>query len=181
MTSMPGALRYLAAWSASTAVAVALSWLGIRFVLDAGAPDRPHLVAAPTQQSAVAATTITAPTTTITTTLPPTVDVTTSIPAATTKPDPTPPAQPSGNGNWSTQNGERVYTRSVSLQGGVATVRFAESGVDPISATPRPGFAAGFQRPAANILVVDFISPGHRSRLEASWLNGPQWRIIETG
>ncbi|WP_410575694.1 hypothetical protein [Amycolatopsis sp. cmx-4-61] len=178
---MPKALRYLAAWSASTAVAVALSWLGIRFVLDAGAPDRPRLVAAPTQQPTVVATTISAPATTITTTPPPTVDVTTSSPAATTKPASTAQAQPPGNGTWSTQNGERVYTRSVSLQGGVATVRFTTSGVDPISATPRPGFAAGFQRPAAKTLVVDFTSSGHRSRLEASWVSGPQWRVIECG
>lgn len=166
-------LQYFAAWTASTAVAVALSWLGIRFVLDAGVPERPRLVAGPTQQSSAVPTT----TTTITTTVTTTTTVVTTIPPTTTT---TVPPLPPENGTWSEQNGESVYLRSFRLQGGVAAIRFSASEIEPISATPRQGFAASVEQPA-DAVVVEFVSAGHRSRLEATWINGPQWRIVESG
>ncbi|GAA0232492.1 hypothetical protein GCM10010492_34060 [Saccharothrix mutabilis subsp. mutabilis] len=174
---MTRGLQYLAAWTASTAVAVALSWLGIRFVLDAGVPERPRLVAGPTQQSSAVPTTTTTttpvPTTTVVvTTTPPTTTTTTT----TTTVPPLPPE----NGTWSEQNGEPVYLRSFRLQGGVTAIRFSASEIEPISATPRQGFAASVEQPA-DAVVVEFVGAGHRSRLEATWVNGPQWRIVESG
>ncbi|MBB5956925.1 hypothetical protein FHS29_003518 [Saccharothrix tamanrassetensis] len=179
---MTRGLQYFAAWSASTAVAVVLSWLGIRFVLDAGVPERPRMVAGPVQQSTViptTTTTTTVVTTTTTTTTQPVV-VTTPPPAATTAPvTTTTPPLPSEQGTWIEQNGERVYLRSFRLHGGVAAIRFSESDMEPISATPRQGFAASIEQPA-HAVVVDFVGAGHRSRLEASWIGGPQWRILES-
>ncbi|MEJ2858293.1 MULTISPECIES: hypothetical protein [unclassified Saccharothrix] len=170
---MTRGLQYFAAWMASTAVAVALSWLGIRFVLDAGVPERPRLVAGPTQQSSAV------PTTT-TTTVPPTTTTTTVTTTTTTVPTTTPPPLPPENGTWSEQNGEPVYLRSFRLQGGVAAIRFSASEIEPISATPRQGFAATVEQPA-DAVVVEFVGPDHRSRIEATWVNGPQWRIVEAG
>ncbi|MFE9748751.1 hypothetical protein ACFYOT_27915 [Saccharothrix saharensis] len=181
---MTRGLQYFAAWSASTAVAVVLSWLGIRFVLDAGVPERPRVVAGPTQSSAIArtttTTTTTAPTTTTTTvaviaTLAPT--TTTIAPTTTTT---TAQPLPSENGTWTERDGQPVYLRSFQLQGGVAAISFSARDMEPISATPRQGFAATVEQPAAAV-VVEFTSPGHRSRLEATWVNGPQWRIVEAG
>ncbi|MFI9816076.1 hypothetical protein [Saccharothrix variisporea] len=172
---MPRGLQYFAAWSASTAVAVVLSWLGIRFVLDAGVPERPRLVAGPTQQSSAVptTTTTTAPTTTTTTT-------TVVVPTTTTTTTTTPPPLPPENGTWSQQNGEPVYLRSFRLQGGVAAIRFSATEIEPISATPRQGFAASVEQPA-HAVVVEFVGPDHRSRIEATWVDGPQWRIVESG
>ncbi|WP_367128874.1 hypothetical protein [Saccharothrix sp. HUAS TT1] len=183
---MTRGLQYLAAWSASTAVAVALSWLGIRFVLDAGAPERPRVVAGPTQSSAITTTTTT-PTTTTTTsaapvaqTQPPTQaqprTTTTTVAPTTTTTQPL----PSEDGTWTEQNGEPVYLRSFRLHGGVAAIRFSARDVDPISATPRQDFAATVEQPA-HAVVVEFTGGGHRSRLEATWVGGPQWRIVEAG
>ncbi|MFD1150379.1 hypothetical protein [Saccharothrix hoggarensis] len=180
---MTRGLQYLAAWSASTAVAVALSWLGIRFVLDAGVPERPRVVAGPTQSSAIRTTTTTttvAPTTTTTVAVVATAAPTTTAVATTTTTTTTPPPLPSEAGTWTEQDGEPVYLRSFRLHGGVAAIRFSRSGIDPISATPRQGFAATVEQPA-DAVVVEFTGPGHRSRLEATWVGGPQWRIVETG
>ncbi|MEU4742978.1 hypothetical protein AB0G02_21270 [Actinosynnema sp. NPDC023658] len=178
---MSRGLQYFAAWSVSTAIAVALSWLGIRFVLDAGAPERPRVVAGPTQSSAIATTTTTtvAATTTTTTTVAviATVAPTTTVPTTTTT---TAPPLPSENGTWTEQNGERVYLRSFTLRGGVAAIRFSADDMEPISATPRQGFAATVEQPA-DAVVVEFTGAGHRSRLEATWVGGPQWRIVESG
>ncbi|MFI9005617.1 hypothetical protein ACIGNX_00100 [Actinosynnema sp. NPDC053489] len=182
---MTRGLQYFAAWSAATAVAVALSWLGIRFVLDAGVPERPLVVAGPTQSSAVVrTTTTTTPAPTTTTTAVTTVDRTTTTvpPTTTTTPAPPPPSEmPSENGTWTERDGRPVYLRSFTLRGGVAAVSFSAGDMEPISATPRQGFAATVEQPA-DAVVVEFTGGGHRSRLEASWVGGgPQWRIVESG
>jgi len=178
-------LQYFAAWSASTAVAVVLSWLGIRFVLDAGAPERPRVVAGPTQSSAIArattTTTTAAPVTSTTTvaviaTVAPTTTTTTVAPTTTTTTQPL----PSENGTWTERDGEPVYLRSFTLNGGVAAISFSAKDIEPISATPRQGFAATVEQPA-DAVVVEFTNAGQRSRLEATWVGGPQWRIVETG
>ncbi len=183
MTRVTRGLQYFVAWSAATAVSVVLSWLGIRFVLEAGVPERPILVAGPVQQSTAIPTTTTTtvvPTTTTTTlvvvvtTEPP---LTTTTTTTTTTPTTTP--LPSEQGTWTEHNGEPVYLRSFRLQGGVAAIRFSEHDMEPISATPRQGFAVSVEQPA-DAVVVDFVGNGHRSRLEASWIGGPQWRVIES-
>lgn len=178
---MPRGVQYFAAWSVSTAVAVALSWLGIRSVLEAGVPERPRFVAGPVQQSSAVPTT----TTTVTTTTTPPPVVATATPSATTTTTTTttsaaPPPLPSEQGTWTEQDGEQVYLRSFRLHGGVAAIRFSPRDMQPISATPRQGFAATVEQPA-DAVVVEFTGPGHRSRLEATWVNGPQWRILESG
>ncbi|GAA1303551.1 hypothetical protein [Saccharothrix xinjiangensis] len=182
---MTRGLRYLAAWSASTAAAVALSWLGIRSVLDAGVPEPPRFVAGPVQQSsAVPVTTTTlVVTTTITTAVAVTSSpvLTTAVPVTTTTTTTVaPPPLPSEEGTWTEQGGQPVYLRSFRLRGGVAAVRFAPRDLQPISASPHQGFSATVEQPA-DAVVVEFSGAGHRSRLEATWVDGPQWRIVESG
>ncbi|MFE2756178.1 hypothetical protein ACFXGA_29685 [Actinosynnema sp. NPDC059335] len=183
---MTRGLQYFAAWAASTAAAVALSFLGLRSVLDAGVPERPRVVAGPVQSSAIERTTTTVPTPTTTTTTAPAPVIATATPITTTTTPPpattttTPPPLPSENGTWADQDGEPVYLRSFRLQGGVAAIRFSARDIEPISATPRQGFATTVEQPA-HAVVVEFTGGGHRSRLEATWVGGPQWRIVETG
>ncbi|CCH33318.1 hypothetical protein ABZ816_18660 [Actinosynnema sp. NPDC047251] len=191
---MTRGLRYVALWSASTAVAVALSWLGLRSVLDAGVVERPVILAGPTQSTAVPATTTTTTTPTVTTTTAPApVVVTTTEPARTTTTTTTPTtttttttttatvnALPSDSGTWARdQNGEQVYLRSFQLRGGSAAIKFSPTDMEPISATPRQGYAANIEQPA-HAVVVEFVGPGYVSRLEAMWINnGPLWRTLE--
>ncbi|MFD7659037.1 hypothetical protein ACFV4N_34090 [Actinosynnema sp. NPDC059797] len=172
---MTRGLRYFAAWSASTAVAVGLSWLGVRSVLEAGVPEPPRFVAGPVQQSSAVPTTTTA----APVSAPPPATVTVVITTTTTTT--TAAAQlPSEEGTWVEQGGQPVYLRSFRLRGGVAAVRFAPRDLQPISATPHQGFSATVEQPA-DAVVVEFAGAGHRSRLEATWVNGPQWRIVESG
>jgi hypothetical protein len=164
-------IRYTLAWLASTAVAVALSWLGVKSVLEAGAPQRPQVVAGPTLV-----------TSTVGTTTPSSVPPTSPPPSSSAAPSSSASATrlASADGSWSEENGKSVYLRSFQLDGGELAVKFSDSGVDPISATPRQGFAVNITQPN-NTLVVEFKSATQTSRLEASWDNGPRWKIIETG
>ncbi|MBP2337616.1 hypothetical protein JOF41_003794 [Saccharothrix coeruleofusca] len=175
---------YLAAWSASTAVAVGLSWLGIRFVLDAGVPERPRVVAGPVQHSSLVATTTTTTTTTAVTTTtaavpPPASRPTTTTTGITTTTTTATQPLPSEEGTWTEIDGKPAYLRSFTTQGGVASVRFSPGAMQPISATPRQGYAASVELPADAVVVV-FTGSGRTSRLEASWHDGPVWRVLES-
>ncbi|GAA2696794.1 MULTISPECIES: hypothetical protein [Actinosynnema] len=183
-------LQYFAVWTLTTAAAIGVSWLGIRFVLDAGAPERPRVVAGPTGE-----TTLAEPTPTSTSLSPPPSSSSSPEPSAptaaptttTTAPAQEPPAQqptsqppaPSEEGAWVERDGKQVFIKSFRLQGGVATVSFAERDIQPVSATPRQGYAAVVEQPADAVVVV-FTGNGHTSKLEAMWVGKPQWRIIES-
>ncbi len=178
-------IRYIAAWLASTAVAVALSWLGVRSVLDAGVQQRPQVV---TGQTLVASSATPSATTT-TTTPKPTASTSSSAPSTSSSTSSTtsstsasPPARlASTEGSWVEENGKQVYIRSFQLDGGEVAVRFASDSVQTISATPRQGFAVSVQQPAGTTLVVEFTSPAEKSKLEANWQDGPRWKITEAG
>lgn len=168
-------IRYIAAWLASTAVAVALSWLGVRSVLDAGVQQRPQVVTGQTLvTSSVTPTTTTAKPKTTTT--PPSSSQSSTSTTATT-----PARLASTEGSWVEENGKQVYIRSFQLDGGEVAVHFASDGVQTISATPRQGFAVSVQEPSDTSLVVEFQSPAEKSKLEANWQDGPRWKITESG
>lgn len=174
-------IRYIAAWLASTAVAVALSWLGVRSVLDAGVQHRPQVV---TGQTPVTSSITTTTTTQSTTTTPPftTSSSTPSSASSSTSTSSSPPARlASTEGSWTEENGKQVYIRSFQLDGGEVAVRFAADSVQTISATPRQGFAVSVQQPTGTSLVVEFQSSAEKSKLEANWQEGPRWKITETG
>jgi len=179
-------IRYIAAWLASTAVAVALSWLGVRSVLEAGVQQRPQVV---TGQTLVTSSVTTATTTTTTpkstTPTPPSSagsssSVTTTTTSSSTSASP-PARLASTEGSWTEENGKQVYIRSFQLDGGEVAVRFGADAVQTISATPRQGFAVSVQQPTATTLVVEFQSPTEKSKLEANWQDGPRWKITESG
>jgi hypothetical protein len=177
-------IRYIAAWLASTAVAVALSWLGVRSVLDAGVQQRPQVVTGQTLvTSSISTTTTTVPKTTTAT--PPSTTGSSTPPPSTTSSTPTsssPPARlASTEGSWTEENGKQVYIRSFQLDGGEAAVRFSADSVQTISATPRQGFAVSVQQPAGTSLVVEFQNSAEKSKLEANWQDGPRWKITESG
>jgi hypothetical protein len=167
-------IRYILAWLASTAVAVALSWLGVKSVLEAGAPQRPQVVAGPTLVTSTVGTTTTP------SSVPPTSLPSSSSASSSTSSSPSATRLASADGSWSEENGKSVYLRSFQLDGGELAVKFSDTGVEPISATPRQGFAVSITQPN-NALVVEFKSATETSRLEANWDNGPRWKIIESG
>jgi hypothetical protein len=178
-------IRYIAAWLASTAVAVALSWLGVRSVLEAGVQQRPQVVTGQTLVTSSVTTTTTTTSVKPTTPAPSSSAGSSSSVSTTTSSSSTsasPPARlASTEGSWTEENGKQVYIRSFQLDGGEVAVRFGADSVQTISATPRQGFAVSVQQPTGTTLVVEFQSPTEKSKLEANWQDGPRWKITESG
>ena len=70
-------------------------------------------------------------------------------------------------------------TRTVRTRGGDSTLRFAENDVSVLTARPVSGHAVKVERTSATAVVVTFSSPTSVSRIQATWDEGPSWRIIE--
>ncbi|MCP2260425.1 hypothetical protein LX15_004139 [Streptoalloteichus tenebrarius] len=183
-------IRYVAAWLAVTACAVGLSWLGVRSVFGATLPQRFDLhagLAAPTHTVVLTTSDTPTPTPTSASPTPTTTQATTTTAQATTTPRRTPdrptptPQKPPQEGAWVQEDGRQVYLRSFGLKGGTAGVRFAETGVEAVSATPGAGYSAQVERRGPHLVVVTFRSAaGASSRLEASWTGGPYWQVTES-
>jgi len=70
-----------------------------------------------------------------------------------------------------------VITQTFFLTGGSVTVEFSEVSVLAIVSEPATGFSADVRQKSATEIDVRFDSPGHRSRLRAWWVLGPQSEI----
>jgi hypothetical protein len=164
MMAMRGAMSYVAPWVIVTALAVGLSWLGVRDVVrgaisDSSAPEPssgPVIHASPTVPGSVGT--------------PAARDGTggDSWASGTLSPSPTPSERPSGDQD----HGDRERhgeVRSFSTRGGRAVLALSERrGVRLVSATPNPGFET---RVSSNEgwLRVDFRNDDRTSSVIASW------------
>ena len=185
------ALPLVAAWAAVAVAAVAVASWGVALVGRSVTDDRPAPLAASQVEDRLAqaassstsststpdgqATTTTAgpdgATTTTTTTVGTTATTTTLAPTATTSaPPPTTsaPAPPAV--------GE---TRTYTLVGGTASLRFEPTGVTVVFANPSPGFDVEIEPEHVNGVKVEFESETHKSRLDGWWDGGPQDAIEE--
>ncbi|MFI6095464.1 hypothetical protein ACIA8G_07930 [Lentzea sp. NPDC051213] len=182
---MRRSIGYLVAWAVVTAVAVGLSWFGIRSAM------QPAPVAA--VDATLGAGVLPMPTMTSLTVPVPTTTTTASVPSATpssTKPPavsssvPAPPsstdARPTSaqlpEGEW---QADGSYVHAFHLRGGDVVARYRPTGVEALSATPADGWSVAVEQPGGPLVVNFRNAEGRLSRLEATWNNGPTARVIE--
>ena len=111
----------------------------------------------------------TAPTTS--TTRPGTAGPTTTVPGTTpttSAPSPTTTAPPAP-----------ATTRTYTLVGGTATLRFSAEGVTVVVASPNAGYSVNVEPTHDTGVRVEFRSDTHRSRVEGWWDGGPQDEVEE--
>ncbi|MEV5828373.1 hypothetical protein AB0L25_22720 [Spirillospora sp. NPDC052242] len=145
---MRRAMSYVAPWAGVTALAVTLSWLGVRDVVRATVSERaaPPPIAGPVIR---ASPTVPSP----------------SVPSPSARPDddgrdraPEPTAAPRPPGN----------VRSYAVKGGQAAMSLDGGEVRLVSATPNPGFETRVTQ-ARGWLRVDFLADRYTSSIIAAW------------
>ncbi|XVQ13268.1 hypothetical protein ACQP1W_12220 [Spirillospora sp. CA-255316] len=179
---MRRAMSYVAPWALVTALAVALSWLGVRDVVRGAISDRsaPPPVTGPVIHAS------------------PTGPASAGTPAArngpggedtasgTLSPSPAPtPAPTRGERDGDGDRGDRDRrgnVRSYSTHGGRAALAFTDrDGVRLVSATPNPGYETRVTK-AEGWLRVDFVAREHSSSVIASWYeHDPIVKVYEYG
>lgn len=160
---MRRSLTYLVTWAAVTALAVSLSWVGVRQVLRGTVFDRPG--AATAVGPVIHGSPSPPPTVTVSTTPRPT----TSSPAAepTTRRATTPRPRTQRPAPSATAD-----IRSFSSRGGRAAFEFLKDSARLVSATPNAGYSTQVSR-SSGWLRVDFVNGDRTSSIIASWFEHP--------
>ncbi len=175
-------LAYLLIWTLATAATVGASWLGIRSVLQATAPQR----TAPFSAAELRRMAPTTPPPLASTVAPPIIAPTASLPApASTSPAPTPAvsASPSPGATWAavpTGSGGPAYERTFVVRGGTVTLRVDQSEVRAVDAVAGSGFVVVHTRYDERSLLVSFLSAAHISRVFVTWRDGPYAEVTES-
>ncbi|TDD73408.1 hypothetical protein [Actinomadura rubrisoli] len=160
---MRRAMSYVAPWAGVTALAVTLSWLGVRGVVRDTVSDRsaPAPIAGPVIHASPSGlpgpTSIGSPTTRPS---PATGEDVGPKPSKQAKPSSKPPQRTPGN------------VRSYATRGGQAAVSFTGGRVRLVSATPNPGYETRVTE-SGGWLRVDFLTDKHTSSVIASWYEHP--------
>ncbi|MVZ99505.1 hypothetical protein F8568_003755 [Actinomadura sp. LD22] len=158
-------MSYVAPWAVVTALAVALSWLGVRGVVRGAVSERsaPPPIAGPVIHGSPS--TLPGP--------PTSVGSPTSAPRPATGEDqgPTPSRSPSPSGKPSKQK-PTGNVRSFATRGGQAALAFTSGRVKLVSATPNPGYETRVTE-ADGWLRVDFLTDEHTSSVVATWYEHP--------
>ena len=159
-------------WFVGGALAVALAVAAVGRVGNEVTGSRPSpLSAEEVAQELAATTSTTAPSATTsptTDTTPTTAGSPTTAPSATVTTVAPPPTTAAA--------GE---TRTYSLVGGTATLRFEPTGVTVLAATPNPGFSVHAEPEHVNGVKVEFESEGHESQVSGWWDGGPRDEVRE--
>jgi hypothetical protein len=154
-------LTFTAAWLFAAVAATTAAWQGVSLVTHEVTDDRPAALAASDVQSKLDDAAATAPATSTTGSR-----ATPGSTATTTTPPPTTPAvQP--------------VRETYQLEGGVVTIQFSPTEVRAVGVTPNQGFSVKKSEPEDGGWRVEFESDSHRSRLDAWWDGGPQFRTRE--
>ncbi|MEV4674609.1 MULTISPECIES: hypothetical protein [Actinomadura] len=172
---MRRAMSYVAPWAGVTALAVALSWLGVRDVVRGAVSERsaPPPIAGPVIHSSPAAPPG-----------PPAIGSPTARPkppdGADRAPTPTKPAKPPPPGKPSkTPPKTPDNVRSYATRGGRAAMSIEKDRVRLVSATPNPGYETRVTQ-AEGWLRVDFLTDEHTSSVIASWYeHEPMVKVYE--
>ena len=176
---------YVAAWLAAGIGAVALGTTAVSLVGNQVTGSRPSPLSADevrTQLSGDAGGTTTTLGGASATTTAPEEATSTTVPAP-----PTTRSTPSGTGSaassttTTTLPAPPAETRTYSLVGGTATLRFAASGVTVVVANPNAGYSVEVEPADGNGVRVEFPSGAHRSRVEGWWDGGPRDEVDEEG
>lgn len=183
--------KYVAAWLAAAAVAVTVSWFGVRIglapALTAEAPvaidvnrryTEVHLGVAEVTPAPPAAPSPGAkqpkPSKSASAKAKPT-----PTKRATPKPSAPASARPSASARATPQVREDQDEYDISAAGGTAIVAFSATRVDPVDADPIAGYVASYSRRSDTLIVIRLTGPSHSSVITAYWLDGPHARIAE--
>jgi hypothetical protein len=163
---------YLLAWAVVTAVAVGLSWFGIRSAME---PAPVAALEATTGPGGVLPMpTVTPIGTPSSSTRPPVVS--SSVPAPPSSTDGGASPAQLQEGEW---QADGSYVHAFHLRGGDVVVRYRPQGVEAMSATPSDGWSVAVEQPGGPLVVNFRTTAGRLSRLEATWSNGPTARVVE--
>lgn len=179
---------FVTAWVVAAAVALGVAWQGVGIVGQQVTQSRPAPLTAREIQQRVNAPTGAAPAdTTTTTTAPPggpSTTVTTA--AASTRSTTQPTVRPQASTTTTiprttttTRPPAPAVTRTYSVTGGSASLRFTESGVTVLWANPNAGYDVHVENENGNGVRVEFDNSSHRSRIDGWWDGGPQDRVRE--
>lgn len=186
------------AWVVAATVAVAVASWGVALVGRSVTEDRPAALASAEVEerlSEVAATAPPASSTASTTTAPRAAETPTTVAGpdgstgtvpVTTTPGPSPtttmaPAAPPPPPATvaPAAPAPATETRTYTLVGGTASLRFEPTGVTVVFANPAQGFDVEIEPEHGNGVRVEFESDDHESRLDGWWDGGPQDRKEE--
>jgi hypothetical protein len=147
---VPRRLVYLLAWAVATIVTAGVSWLGLRTVLSAAAPQR-------TVPRSVANETFITPT------------------KASARPSvgTTWTQAPNGHGGL-------VYRRTITTKGGDVAVWCEPDAVRILGTTPKPGYAVNVTRISETEVQVSFTKDRVASRVLVRWWDGPYAEVSES-
>ena len=188
---------YVAACFAVGVAAIALASIGVSMVGRQVTADRPSPLSADEVRSELAAGDGRSTTSTTSATAPVVPAPSPTVPAGGVEPadrgdgsDPSSPAEPGvtalpgpapapPSATTTTAPAPAAETRSYTLVGGSATLRFSASGVTVVSATPNPGFAVETEPTHGAGVRVRFRSDSHESQVEGWWEGGPRDEVQE--
>lgn len=177
--------KYVAAWMAAAALAVTVSWFGVRVglapALTAEAPvaidvnrryTEVHLgVAEVTPSSSSPGSKQPKPSRSVSARAKPT-----ATKRAKPKVSASPSARPSASAPAVPEEQEEY---EISADGGTAIVAFSATRVDALDADPIAGYVASYTRRGDTLIVIRLDGPSHSSVITAYWLDGPHARIAE--
>ncbi|WP_157437370.1 hypothetical protein [Actinoplanes subtropicus] len=175
--------KYVAAWMAVAAVAVTVSWLGVRVglapALTAESPVAIDVNRRYTEVHLGFDDVTPAPSVSSTPSRPkPSKSATVAPrPAATKRPAPKPSTTPSVHPATSAPADQKEY--EITAEGGTATVAYSATRVDAVDAQPIDGYVASYTRRSDTTIVIRLDGPAHSSVITAYWLDGPHARIAE--
>ena len=149
---MPRALRLALLWLGTTALAVTVSWFGVRLVLNAAVPDRPKTHTVSDLKSPTA---------------PPPAAGTSRKPTTSSEPDPT--SSPLPRQSWTDDTDRANYQQTVTTDGGWAIIRWNSAAVMVIDYLAKPGYTVRVQRTSATSVEVWFLSAGKSAAITAWW------------
>ncbi|HEY8480733.1 MAG TPA: hypothetical protein VIL71_12980 [Spirillospora sp.] len=178
---MRRAMSYVAPWAGVTALAVALSWLGVRGVVRGAVSERSS--PPPVAGSVIRSSPPEPPSVGSPTSLPGPPGDADRAPARPRSPEATPSDggrerktpddKPSGAGK------PRTNVRSFVTRGGRAALSIEKDRVRLVSATPNPGYETRVAQAGAS-LRVDFLSDERSSSVVAMWSGGePSVKVYE--
>jgi len=177
--------KYVAAWMAAAAVAVTVSWFGVRVglapALTAEAPVAIDVNRRYTEVHLGVAEVTPPPSSPGTRRPKPSRSASAKAkPTATKRAAPKVSASPSARPSTSAQEEpEEQEEYEISAEGGTAIVAFSATRVDAVDADPIAGYVASYTRRSDTLIVIRLDGPSHSSVITAYWLDGPHARLAE--
>ncbi|WP_125811053.1 hypothetical protein [Actinoplanes sp. ATCC 53533] len=178
--------KYVAAWMAAAALAVTVSWFGVRVglapALTAEAPVAIDVNRRYTEVHLGVAEVTPPPSSSPGSKQPkPSRSVSARAkPTATKRAKPKVSASPSARPSASAPAvPEEQEEYEISADGGTAIVAFSATRVDALDADPIAGYVASYTRRSDTLIVIRLDGPSHSSVITAYWLDGPHARIAE--